>query len=70
MSDQNTSLKQETERKKVQNSLKKISFFAILKIVAILKTCEKNFLIKKTFILIENVAKNIKIRFLRYCRLC
>jgi hypothetical protein len=44
--DWNTSSNQKRERKKVQKSLsygRKIKFSAILKITAILKTCEKNF---------------------------
>jgi hypothetical protein len=52
------------QRKKIQKSLiygRKISFSAILKIAANLKTCEKNFLIFQNFqvlMLIENVIKN------------
>jgi hypothetical protein len=52
MSDQNTSLKQKTERKNVQNSLsygRKTSFEAILKIAAILKTYERTSLFFQKF---------------------
>jgi hypothetical protein len=64
MPDKNTSSYQKTKRENVENSLsycRKTSFSAIMKIIAILKTCGKNFPIFLNFqalTFIQNVAKN------------